>query len=113
MTQARILIVDSNVGAITDLQDILSEDGYDVSSVRDPQDAGGYLERKAVDLILTDLPAHTDGLSYLRHLRGRCPATPIVLMTAFGTTETMTVCTGFSADTPPERYLTKWCSQCE
>jgi fatty-acyl-CoA synthase len=24
---------------------------------------------------------------------------------AFGTTETMTVCTGFSADTPPERYL--------
>lgn len=88
MTQARILIVDSNVGAITDLQDILSEDGYDVSSVRDPQDAGGYLERKAVDLILTDLPAHTDGLSYLRHLRGRCPATPIVLMTAHGSLKT-------------------------
>jgi len=27
---------------------------------------------------------------------------------AFGTTETMTVCTGFSADTPPEYYLTSF-----
>ncbi|HMZ96162.1 MAG TPA: sigma-54 dependent transcriptional regulator [Nitrospira sp.] len=88
MTQARILIVDSNVGAATVLRDMLSVDGYEVSAVRDPKDAGGYLERIPVDLILTDLPPETEELTCLRQLRGLCPTTPIVLMTAHGSLRT-------------------------
>ncbi|MCW5798594.1 MAG: sigma-54-dependent Fis family transcriptional regulator [Nitrospira sp.] len=88
MTHARILIVDRNVRAATDLRDILSVDGYEVSDVRDPKDAGGYLERLPVDLILTDLPPDTDELTCLRQLRGLCPTTPIVLMTAHGSLRT-------------------------
>ncbi len=88
MTRARILIVDSNVGAVADLEHILAGDGYEVSSVQDAKDAGGYVERLPVDLILTDVPSETNELTSLRHLRGLCPTTPIVLMTAHGSLRT-------------------------
>lgn len=88
MTPAQILIVDSHVGAVADLRDILSVEGYEVSSVRDPNDARGYLQRVPVDLILTDLPSQTDEMAFLHHLRELCPATPIVLMSAHGSLKT-------------------------
>lgn len=86
--QAHILIVDSNAKAVADLRDILSVDGYEVSSVRDSTDAGGYLERSPVDLILTDLPPQANGSTFLSEWRRRFPATPVVLMTANGSLRT-------------------------
>ena len=86
MTQARILIVGTNVEAATDLRKMLSVEGYEISSVRHPKDVGGHADR--FNLILTDLPPQTDDLTCLRQLRGLCPKTPIVLMTAHGSLKT-------------------------
>ncbi len=88
MAQAHILIVDSNAKAVADLRDILSADGYQVSSVPDSTVVGGHLERSSVNLILTDLPPQADGLRFLSEWRRRFPGTPVVLMTANGSLRT-------------------------
>ena len=88
MTPARILIVDNDVGAVSDLRHILSVDGYEVCSVRDWHGAGAYLERVTADLVLTDLSSERDEMTCLREMRRICPTTPIVLMRAHGSLKT-------------------------
>lgn len=88
-SHGRILIVDSNAGAVDELREILSHDGYEVSSVSNPKDARVYLEQGSADLILTDLPPpHTDGLTFLTELRASFQDLPVVLMTANGSLRT-------------------------
>jgi DNA-binding NtrC family response regulator len=85
----RILIVDSNAGTVAELREILSEDGYEVTSAHDPRDARVYLERSSADLVLTDLQLpQVDGLTFLSEIRSRFQNMPVVLLTANGSLKT-------------------------
>lgn len=89
ISHARILLVDSNAEAAQELRNILSHEGYEVSSARDPKSARRYFEQGSADLILTDLQLpQLDGLTFLTEMRTRFPNMPVVLMTANGSLRT-------------------------
>jgi two-component system response regulator AtoC len=88
-SQARVLIVDDHAETVSVLRDILSGEGYQISSVADPAAAHGYLQKFSADLILTDLHLpQVDGLTFLSQVRQQSKDVPVVLMTAYGSLRT-------------------------
>src|SRR5215467_12215310 len=88
-TPAKILLIEDDPGIRDTLQRIFREDGYEVA-VEDKGDQG--LARAAEDsfnVVITDLRLPgLDGLELVRQLHAAKPRLPIILITAFGTTET-------------------------
>jgi nitrogen regulation protein NR(I) len=95
---AKILLIEDDSGIRDTLQRILREDGYEVA-VEDKGDRG--LARAAEDsfnVVITDLRLPgLDGLELVRQLHAAKPRLPIILITAFGTTETAIEATKFGA----------------
>lgn len=88
-SHAHVLIVDDNAETVAVLRDILSKEGYEISSAADPTAAYGHLEKSSADLILTDLQLpQMDGLTFLTQLREQSNDIPVVLMTAYGSLRT-------------------------
>lgn len=89
MIGSRLLLIDDDRRAAQSLQRVFQAKGYEVA-VSDRGDEG--LERARTenfDVVLTDLRMPgLGGLDLVRQLHAAKPRLPIVLMTAFGTTET-------------------------
>ncbi|MBW4056843.1 MAG: response regulator [Proteobacteria bacterium] len=81
----RILLVDDEENSLAVLSDILTHDGYDVSTARNGLEALNYLRSKDVELIITDLNMpEMNGLVFLRELNLIHPAINVILVSAFG-----------------------------
>jgi two-component system, OmpR family, response regulator len=81
----RLLIVEDDRELRTMLERLLGEEGYHVDAVADGQ-AGlhhALIDRYDVMVIDRGLPA-IDGLDLTRRLRGRGIATPVIILTAYG-----------------------------
>jgi DNA-binding response OmpR family regulator len=80
---ARILIVEDEPNARAALRELLSDEGYDVRSAADGNDARRRLDDFAPDLLLTDvhMPG-MDGLGLVAAARRRDHAPAVVLMSA-------------------------------
>jgi two-component system phosphate regulon response regulator OmpR len=80
----QILVVDDDLGMREMLQDYLSAQGYEVSTVEDGVEMESYLAENVADLIILDLmlPGE-DGLTLARKLRSR-GAQPIIILSARG-----------------------------
>ena len=86
---ARILVVDDEELARESLADLLGKEGHDVVMAGDGHDAERIARQQRTDLILLDLRLPgIDGLSLLRRLRELPNAPSIILMTAYGTSDT-------------------------
>ncbi|HDS15941.1 MAG TPA: sigma-54-dependent Fis family transcriptional regulator [Proteobacteria bacterium] len=85
-----IMVVDDEISMCEFLEIILARNGYLVSGFTDPVAAIRTLEHETYDLIISDLrmPAMT-GLELLRTVRKKCPATEIIMITAFASTSTV------------------------
>ncbi len=90
MRPPRILLVDDDAEMRNILEQILSEEGYEVVLAEDGFDlldrvGDTWLEAEAFDLVLSDvrMPGCT-GLDALEALREEDWATPVLFMTAFG-----------------------------
>jgi DNA-binding NtrC family response regulator len=88
----RVLIVDDEALLRWSLAEILSGAGYEVIEARDGRearqafaDAGRPIDAMLLDLKLPD----ASGLQLIEEARRRCLSCPIVLMTAYGTTDTV------------------------
>jgi two-component system NtrC family response regulator len=89
VTAVRVLVVDDEVknAELTALE--LKDAGHDVEFVNGSQPALKRLQADAFDAVVTDLRmAPPDGLALLREVRGRWPATIVVLMTAYASMDT-------------------------
>jgi two-component system response regulator PilR (NtrC family) len=85
----RILIVDDEQSMREMLAILLKKEGLDVRSAGSRGEAADALGRGPVDLVLTDVKLPDgDGLEILRHVKAASPETAVVVMTAYGTTET-------------------------
>jgi DNA-binding NtrC family response regulator len=86
---AKILLIEDDPGIRDTLQRVLAEEGYAVT-VEKRGDAG--LTRAAAETfhaVITDLKLPgLDGLEIVRRLHGSHPRLPIILVTAFGKTDT-------------------------
>ena len=84
----RVLIVEDNEVFRRPLQRTLEAAGYEVVAVPSGEDALDVLDRSTVDVLLTDhrLPG-MDGVQLITRVKAIHPALAVIVMTAYGTTE--------------------------
>ena len=86
--QKRILIADDESTIRETLANILSEEGYRVTTAKDGLEAVEHMSKTDFDLALVDIRMPgMDGLAVLGKAREICPDTQIIIITAFGTIE--------------------------
>ena len=83
-----VLIVDDDPAMRAVLRDSLQRDGYRVVEAEDGAAALLLVESEPVDVAIVDkeMPG-TKGLDLLSFLHARCPAMPVIFITAFGGTQ--------------------------
>lgn len=88
MMKSNILVVDDEPVARQSLTDILKLEGYLVNSAPNGQAAVEYIRTHPVDLMIVDLRMPgMDGLEVVQVVNQVSPETEVVLLTAFGSTE--------------------------
>ena len=83
-----LLVLDDEKNYLFVLEALLTDAGYKVTALNDPETALTFLEESDVDVIITDMkmPKIT-GAQVLEHVRKNYPGLPVLIMTAFGTIE--------------------------
>ena len=86
---SRILVVDDERSMREFLEIFFRRDGYHVTTCGGVDEALLAVETDDFDLVITDLQMpDRSGLELLAAVREGSPETPVVMITAFGTTET-------------------------
>jgi DNA-binding response OmpR family regulator len=86
--KSNILVVDDEPVARQSLTDILRLEGYTVNSVPNGQSAVEYVRTHPVELMIVDLRMPgMDGLEVVQVVNQISPETEVILLTAFGSTE--------------------------
>lgn len=87
--KSNILVVDDEPVARQSLTDILKLEGYSVASAPNGHAAVEYVRTHPVDLMIVDLRMPgMDGLEVVQVVNQISPETEVILLTAFGSTET-------------------------
>jgi DNA-binding response OmpR family regulator len=87
--KSNILVVDDEPVARQSLSEILRLEGYAVNSVPNGQAAVEYVRTHPVEIVVVDLRMPgMDGLEVVQVVNQISPETEVILLTAFGTTET-------------------------
>jgi DNA-binding NtrC family response regulator len=80
----RILVVDDEQIILDLLRRVLSREGYQVSTVRRPEEATTEFSNGSHDLLIADMDScRSDGRELMRMLEGVRPPTAIVVMSGF------------------------------
>jgi two-component system NtrC family response regulator len=83
-----ILIVDDEKNYLLVLEDLLSEEGYEVITAESAGEGLALAESHELDVVLTDMKMPgMDGMAFMERLHAIRPDMPVVMMTAFGTVE--------------------------
>ncbi len=85
MSRTRILAIDDQLYFRVYLEDLLDQEGYEVTTVSSVDEALAQAERGSFDVILTDLAMPgADGAELVRRLRERASEPAIVVLTGVG-----------------------------
>jgi len=86
----RILVVDDEPNMLRLLQTILmGKTGYEVTTTNNPLEVSKLLQDKSFDLVVTDLKMPlVDGIDLVEMIKKIDVYLPIVIITAYGTSET-------------------------
>lgn len=85
-----IMVVDDEPSMCEFMEIILSREGYRVSRFSDAPAAVASLDKEHYDLIISDIKMPTiNGLELLRTVKKKAPASEIIMMTAFASTNTV------------------------
>ena len=88
-TSAHILVVDDDPVTIDLLKEVLSKEGYEVSTALSGEEAIAQGRDHLFDIIITDVRmGEKDGMEVLRFFKKNAPETTVILITAFGSIET-------------------------
>jgi DNA-binding NtrC family response regulator len=86
---SRILVVDDEQSMREMLGIVMRKEGYQVVTADSRSQAAAVLGKQAIDVVVTDVRLPDgDGIEILRHVKAASPETIVIVMTAFGTTET-------------------------
>lgn len=89
MATANILVVDDEITACKSCRDILSREGHSVEFTVSAREALELIDKKAYDLILTDLKMpEMDGIELLEYIKKKDPDVPVIVITGYATVET-------------------------
>ena len=85
---ARLLIVDDEEIALSNLQHVMEKEGYQVTATQSGAAAVALLEKQDFDVVLTDLRMEgVDGMDVLKVSRARQPGAEVIFITGFATAE--------------------------
>jgi two-component system, NtrC family, response regulator PilR len=85
----KILVIDDEASMREMLAIMLRKEGYAVEIAANRNTAAAMLDRGPVHMVITDIKLPDgDGIEILRHVKAASPETAVVVMTAYGTTET-------------------------
>jgi two-component system nitrogen regulation response regulator GlnG len=85
----RILLVDDDIDLVDTLVRLLGRQGYTCRVASSGDDGILAMEAESPDVVVTDLRMPgMDGLAVARHARQHRPPIPVILMTAYATSET-------------------------
>jgi two-component system response regulator HydG len=86
---ASVLIVDDDRAMCQLVQDVLSRNGYNVTSQLDAESALVSVDTSDFDVVITDIKLQsTNGLELCRRVTEKRPDVPVVVFTAFGSMDT-------------------------
>ena len=84
----RILLVDGDMDLLDTLVRLLGRQGYTCRVASSADDGIRAMEAESPDVVVTDLRMPgMDGLAVARHARQHRPPIPVILMTAYATSE--------------------------
>ena len=82
----QVLVIDDDAVVGQSFDRVLSEKGYDVSTALSGEEALETMENTAFDVVFTDIKMPgIDGLEVTERIKARCPWTPVVVITGYGT----------------------------
>jgi CheY-like chemotaxis protein len=82
----QVLVIDDDAVVGRSFDRVLSEKGYDVSTALSGEEALETMENTAFDVVFTDIKMPgIDGLEVTERIKARCPWTPVVVITGYGT----------------------------
>jgi DNA-binding NtrC family response regulator len=85
---AKILVADDEINIREALAALLEGDGHCVSAAASSEQAMDFLREDQFDVVISDLRMNgRSGLDLLRWIRDSCPATEVIILTAYGTVE--------------------------
>jgi DNA-binding NtrC family response regulator len=99
MRGARILVVDDEADIRNTIQEILTEEGYEVTTAANATQARDAVRSRSPELVLLDIwMPDTDGISLLREWQQESRVTcPVVILSGHGTVETAVEATRLGA----------------
>jgi CheY-like chemotaxis protein len=84
-----ILLVDDDIDLLDTLVRLLRRQGYTCRVARSGDEAIRAVEAELPDVVVTDLRMPgVDGWAVARYARQQCPPVPVIVMTAYTTSET-------------------------
>jgi two-component system response regulator PilR (NtrC family) len=86
---ARILVLDDHQGNREVMEIMLTQEGYEVTSVDEPTKAINLCRKIDFDLVITDLRMpKIDGIEFLKTIKDQKPETTVILVTGYASGET-------------------------
>ena len=87
-SKAQVLVIDDDAVVGHSFDRVLSEKGYDVDTVLSGEAGLEEIEARQYDVVFTDIKMPgIDGIEVAERIRRKCPWTPVVVITGYGTTE--------------------------
>lgn len=87
-TKAQVLVIDDDAVVGHSFDRVLSEKGYEVDTALSGEKGLEDIDARHYDVVFTDIKMPgIDGIEVAERIRKKCPWTPIVVITGYGTTE--------------------------
>lgn len=85
-SKLQVLVVDDDAVVGRSFDRVLSDKGYEVSTVLSGEEAMDSIRESDYDVVFTDIKMPgMDGLEVTERIKERCPWTPVVVITGYGT----------------------------
>lgn len=86
--KAQVLVIDDDAVVGHSFDRVLSDKGFDVSTALSGEEGLEDIESHNYDIVFTDIKMPgIDGIEVAEKIRAKCPWTPVVVITGYGTTE--------------------------
>ena len=84
-TKLQVLVIDDDEVVGRSFDRVLSDKGYEVSTAHSGEEALETIENTEFDVVFTDIKMPgMDGLEVTERIKARCPWTPVVVITGYG-----------------------------
>jgi DNA-binding NtrC family response regulator len=87
-TKPQVLVIDDDAVVGRSFDRVLSDKGYEVDTALSGEEGLKDIENTEYDVVFTDIRMPgMDGIEVAERIKAKCPWTPVVVITGYGTTE--------------------------